>query len=82
MIKIDQWEASITWHPGDVELEALAPPRQLQAAKALSLEVHPEPIGEKYYYILECDWPMRGQYPGHVTSIDQWEASIQVTWPV
>ena len=26
--------------------------------------------------------PIRDQYSGHVTSIDQSEASIQVTWPV
>ena len=25
-------------------------------------------------------WPMTGQYSGHVTVINQWQASIQVTW--
>ena len=25
-------------------------------------------------------WPIRGQYPGHMITIDQSEASIQVTW--
>ena len=24
--------------------------------------------------------PIRGQYPGHVITLDQWEASIRVTW--
>ena len=27
-------------------------------------------------------WPIRGQYPGHVNSINQSEACVQVTWPV
>ena len=26
------------------------------------------------------DWPIRGQYPGHLTPLDQSEASTQVTW--
>ena len=28
------------------------------------------------------NWPIRGQYPGHVTSIDQSEASIVTVWPI
>ena len=27
-------------------------------------------------------WPMTGRGPGHVTTLDQWEASIQITWPL
>ena len=27
-------------------------------------------------------WPITGQYSGHLTSIDQSQVSIQVTWPV
>ena len=32
--------------------------------------------------IITTCWPIRGQYLGHVTSVDQSGPSIQVTWPV
>jgi len=61
--------------------------QSLTSVQMLSLQIRSSLLGVLSQQRLVCfalwwhrEWPIRGQHPGHVITLDQSEASIRVTW--